>query len=59
MLLKNTENLYIVRLGGCFINSIKNIPIVLSHNNRITTQSNITFGTNYKSFRICKLQRRK
>ena len=63
MLLKNTENLYTLRLGGAWINRIQHILINIYTDHiykyNASCKSNTTHGSVYKSFRICKLQRRK
>ena len=59
MLLKNTENLCTLRLGGAYITSVKNIMLYMLSKHRSMYKSGITRESELKSFRICKLQRRK
>lgn len=58
MLVKNTEVYYTIRLGGAWINRKRIMSIWLTYN-RIILKSDTTYKAKYKSFRICKLQRRK
>lgn len=58
MLVKNTGLYYTIRLGGAWINCEENISIWPTH--RVIIKHDNTYKREtYKSFRICKLQRKK
>lgn len=61
MPLKNTEESYTLRLGGAWINRkpyiLINIYTDYGYKYNASCKSNNTYGSVYKSFRICKLQR--
>lgn len=59
MLLKSTDNIYMIRLGSCWINTNEYILLQLSKQQRdIYGKVGIRNRTRFRSFRIVKLIKR-